>query len=291
MEAYKNVLVVIDEQNFVTKAISRAINLVKQTHGQMSILLLQNTSEINHFSNLFTNKKQPTSNSFKNKSVRLRCIIKELSKKGVNVSKDLLSCVSYKSILNQVKSKDIDTVIVAASPANFSFGYHHSVDSFLIGQCPTALLIVKDHKWAPGGHILSAVEIFNDNPEHQLLTKKVLEESEHFSQLLNGDCHTVDCYYGENIDMYFNCEHCEKNQDVHLSKMKQHCHDYHLSDENIHLSIELPENAISNLSSEVDSELIILGDCGHRGLLSTLSTHVSEEVLNKVNCDVLVLKP
>ena len=73
--------------------------------------------------------------------------------------------------------------------------------------------------------------------------------------------------------------------------MKQLCHDYHLPNENVHLCIDLPENAISNLSTELDSELVILGDCGHRGLLSTLSTHVSEEVLNNVNCDLLVLKP
>jgi len=91
--------------------------------------------------------------------------------------------------------------------------------------------------------------------------------------------------------MYFNVEHVETNQNKHLSMMKQHCHNYHLSDENIHLSLELPENAISQISTEIDSELIILGDCGHRGLLSKLSTHVSEEVLNKVNCDLLVLKP
>jgi len=293
MEAYKNILVVIDEKNFVTKAIYRAVKLIKQTGGRMSILLLDDNSAIHRFSNLMNgNYKYTAEVSFKNKSVQLRSIIKKLAKRGVDIDPELLTCTSYHSILSITNSKHIDTVIVAASSHNSGFRYlHYPVDFFLIGQCPTPLLIVKDHNWEPEGHILSAVELFNDNPEHQMLTKKVLEESEHFTQLLNGDCHTVDCYFGESVDVSFNFEPFEKNQDIHLSMMKQHCHDYHLSYENVHLSLELPENAISLIATEVDSELVIIGDCGHRGFLSKLSAHVSEEVLNKVNCDLLILKP
>tara|TARA_R110001583_G_C5618073_1_gene406020 strand:+ start:877 stop:1566 length:690 start_codon:yes stop_codon:yes gene_type:complete len=219
-------------------------------------------------------------------------ISKKLAKKGIDVAPELLTCTSYNSILSEANSKNSDTVIVAASRHDVGLSYHYyPVDLFLIGKCPTPVLIVKDHNWEPRGHILSAVELFNDNPEHQILTKKILEESEHFTQLLNGDCHTVDCYFDESIGMSFNFKHCEKNQDIHLSKMKQHCYDYHLPYEKVHLSLELPENAISHLATEIDSELIILGDCGHRGFLSKLSTHVSEEVLSKVNCDLLILKP
>ncbi len=57
------------------------------------------------------------------------------------------------------------------------------------------------------------------------------------------------------------------------------------------MSAELPEHGIVNIAREIDSQLIILGDCGHRSILDTLSTHVSVEVLNNANCDLLVLKP
>jgi nucleotide-binding universal stress UspA family protein len=219
-------------------------------------------------------------------------MIKKLARNSVDIEPELITCTSYNDILNEANNNNIDTVIVAASQQNSAVAQlKKPIELFLMGKCPTPLLIVKDHNWEPGGHILSAIELFNDNPEHQMLTKKVLEESEHFIQLLKGECHTVDCYFGESVDVSFNAIPSEKNQDIHLSKMKQHCHDYHLPYENVHLSLELPENAISTLAAEIDSELVILGDCGHRGLFSKLSTHVSEEVLNKVNCDLLVLKP
>ena len=57
------------------------------------------------------------------------------------------------------------------------------------------------------------------------------------------------------------------------------------------MSAELPEHGIVNIAREIDSQIIILGDCGHRSILDTLSTHVSVEVLNNANCDLLVLKP
>ncbi|MCW8833204.1 MAG: universal stress protein [Colwellia sp.] len=293
MQAYEHILVVIDEQNFVTKAISKAVNLIDRTHGQISLSLLESPSVINRiFPFLNTEHMHKTEALIEEKTAKLQLLIKELSAKGVAINPELFTCKSHSNILTLVNEKNIDTVFIAASNHNLVKGYHpRDVISYLIGQCHAPLFIVTDHKWAPSGHILSAVELCTEKPEHQMLTKKVLEESEHLTQLLNGDCHTVDCYFGESIDMSFKITNTERNQDIHLSLMKKHCHDYHLPYENVHLSLELPERAIEHLSKEIDSELIILGDCGHRGLLSTLSTHVSEEVLNHVNCDLLVLKP
>lgn len=182
--------------------------------------------------------------------------------------------------------------MLAASNHDFWNTYQvNSIDSYLIGCCPFPLFIIKDHQWQTDGNILSAIEVFNSNSEHQQLTKKVLEESAHVSQLLHGNCHTLDCYFGENIDMYFEFSQEQSNRDNHMSMMKKHCSNYHLSFEKLHLSQDLPEDAITQLSTSIDSELVILGDCGHRSLLNIFSVHVAEEVLNNMNCDLLILKP
>jgi len=174
METYQNILVVIDEQNFVTKAISRAVNLIKRTHGRMNILLLENNSEINRFSHLFRGSfKHSEHNSFTKKISELQLIINSLLKNKVNIEPDLLTCNSYNEILTNADNKSIDTVVLAASSHDFGIGYHNKqLDSFLIGRCPIPVLVVKDHNWELDGHILSAVELFNDDPEHQTLTKK-----------------------------------------------------------------------------------------------------------------------
>ena len=293
MESYKNILVVVEEQNFVTKAIARATTLAGYTNGKVIILLLKNNNFVSRLSTLSKNKQKPkTTPPVRSKDELLQHMIIKLAQKGINVNPELLSCYSYADILKEAQNKDTDTIVVSASKHNFWFKYQTPpVDEYLIGISPYPLLIVKEHTWHKDGHILSAVELFNNKVEHQKLTEKVLEESEHFVQLLGGDCHMVDCYYGEKEDMSFNYIQTETNQDIHLSIMKKYCHDHHLQEDNIHLSLELPENAIKQLSIEVDSELVIVGDCGHRGLLSKFSTHVSEEVLNNINCDLLVLKP
>lgn len=291
METYQNILVVIDENDFGTKAISRAVSLIERTHGRMSILLMEHHSKLSRFSNLFNgNKRIKITNQ--GKKVRLRSIINKLTKKRVKVNPELLTCDSCEDVLEEASRKNIDTIVVAASNHEYGFSFHNnSIDSLLLGNSPTSLLIVKDHNWQPNGHILSAIELLSEAQEHQILTKKVLEESEHLTKLLNGDCHMVDCYYGEYVDMSFKPTQVETNKDTHRVLMEKYCHDYHLPIENIHMSPELPEHAIIHIAKEIDSELIILGDCGHRGFLDTLSTHVSVEVLSQVNCDLLVLKP
>ena len=293
METYENILVVIEEQNFVSKAIYRAINLVKRSKGKLNILLLKNNSTLNRFSHYLTLKgKSNINGKLKGKTTSLQKLILKLKGDGINVADKLITCDHYSGILREASGNGIDTVILAASKRDFWDTYQlNTIDSYLIGHCPYPLMIIKDHDWQPGGNILSAVEVFNNNPEHHELTIKVLEESEHFSQLIGGNCHIVDCYYGEDSDMYLESSKSECNKDYHLSMMKEYCSNYHLPFESAHLSQELPENAITQLSAEIDSELIILGDCGHRNLLNTFSVHVSEEVLNKVNCDLLVLKP
>jgi len=293
METYENILVVIEDQNFVTKAVYKAVNLVQRSHGKVSILLFNNTSVISRFSNYIAhNGKDKSSTTLHRKGAILQKLINTLKKSGVNISSKLITCNRYDAILTEAEDNNIDTVLLAASNHDFWDTYNvNPIDSYLIGHCPHPLLIIKNHEWEPEGNILSAVEVFNNKSEHQQLTKKVLEESEHFSQLLTGSCHTLDCYSDENVNMYFEPSQKESNRDYHLSLMKKYCQNYHLSFENFHLSQELPETAISQLSTEIDSELVILGDCGHRSLLNKFSVHVSDEVLNNVNCDLLILKP
>lgn len=293
METYENILVVIEEQNFVTKAIYRAINLAQRSHGKINILLLKNNSTLSRFTNYITHKGLQELNSTLNgkKSVLIK-LIDKLKVNGINISSKLITSSNYSTVLQEAEDNSIDTVILAASSHNFWNAYQVTpIDFYLIGHCPYPLLIIKDHEWETEGRILSAVEVFNNKSEHQQLTKKVLEETEHFSQLLGGDCHTLDCYFGEDSNMRFELSHAKSNKENHLSMMKKHCQHYHLPFEKCHLSLELPENAITQLSAEIDPELIIIGDCGHRGLLNKFSVHVSEEVLNNINCDLLILKP
>ena len=293
METYENILVVIEEQNFVTKAIDRAIKLAQRSHGKINILLLKNNATINHFVNLITLKRSNKLNSTLNgKSAVLLKLIEKLKVNGVNISNKLITCNNYPAVLQEAADNRIDTVILAASGYDFWNTYQvNLIDSYLIGHCPWPLLIIKEHEWETEGNILSAIEALSSKSEHIQLTKKVLEETEHFSQLIGGSCHTLDCYVDENINMYFEPSSTKSSRDHHLSIMKKHCDNYHLSIEKVHLSLELPESAITQLSTEIDPELIILGDCGHRGLLNKFSVHVSEEVLKNIHCDLLILKP
>lgn len=293
MESYENILVVIEEQNFVTKAVYKAVNLVQRSNGKVKVLLFNNISTIGQFSNYITRNGKGELNATLNGKISvLQKLINKLKRDGVNISTKLITCNHYSAILALAEENIIDTVLLAASNHNFWGTYQmNPMDSYLIGHCPYPLLIIQDHEWQTEGNILSAVEVSNSKSEHQQLTKKVLEESEHFSQLLEGNCHTLDCYFGENINMYFEFSQEESNKNCHLSMMKKYCHNYHLSFDKVHLSQELPEDAITHISTEIDSELVILGDCGHRSLLDKFSVHVSDVVLNNVNCDLLILKP
>lgn len=53
----------------------------------------------------------------------------------------------------------------------------------------------------------------------------------------------------------------------------------------------LPEEVIPKIVDELDAGLVILGTTGRTGLSAVFIGNTAEHVIDKINCDVLALKP
>jgi hypothetical protein len=94
--------------------------------------------------------------------------------------------------------------------------------------------VVKDHAWQLGGHILSLVEPCAEDQDHKALNETVLQTTEHFTRLLKGDCHLIDCYYGETASLSFHqATSPETDREYHMQQMSLCSSRYHLLPETI----------------------------------------------------------
>ena len=73
--------------------------------------------------------------------------------------------------------------------------------------------------------------------------------------------------------------------------MLEHASKYDIGQSHTHVNEGLPEDVIQALSVELDAELVILGTIGRTGLSAALIGNTAEHVIDRLNCDVLALKP
>ena len=53
----------------------------------------------------------------------------------------------------------------------------------------------------------------------------------------------------------------------------------------------LAEDVINDVATEIDAELVVLGTIGRTGLSAAIIGNTAEHVIDRLNCDVLAIKP
>ncbi|QYJ84678.1 universal stress protein [Shewanella mesophila] len=305
MDSYQRLLVVIDEHDFSFKGVSRAVYMASRTHASIIVMILEHSNFVNRLVDTFEHNDTQTDGERRPCTIekKRQCLdefIKSTSRTGISISRAAISCHSSDDVLQFCHDYNVDAVVVAASRHSlWNWLTIKPLDVRLVRESSHPVVVVKDHVWQPGGHILSFVEPCSDDQDHRALNEAVLQTAEHFTQLLDGDCHLIDCYYGETASISFHQPISpEADEQYHLKQMSLYSSQYHLLPDNIkfpndhlHVAKALPEDAIESISKQVDSELVIVGDMGHSNLLSNMCGNVAEQVIDRIGCDLLVVKP
>ncbi|MCG9696819.1 universal stress protein [Shewanella sp. Isolate11] len=304
MDSYQRLLVVIDEHDFSLKGISRALYMASRTNAVVIVMLLQHGNFVSRLVDTFEQSDSESLPNTKHLTIekKRQCInefIKSTCQSGLSISQAAINCTSCDDVLTFCDDFKVDAVFIAASRHKlWNWLTIKALDIRLIRESTRPVVVVKDHLWEPGGRIISLIEPCTEDIEHKELNETVLQTTAHFTQLLKGDCHLVDCYFGETPSISFHQAMTpESNEGYHFEQMSKYTSQYHLLPSNVktvnehfHLAKELPEDAIESLSKRVDSELVILGDKGTPNLLSNLCGNVAEQVIDRINCDLLVVK-
>ncbi|WP_394229509.1 universal stress protein [Shewanella colwelliana] len=301
MDSYQRILVVVDEHDFTLKGISRAAYIAGKNHAAVIVMLLEHGNTVNRLLDAFEVKTEiGKPSTLEEKYYCLHEFTKKAAHTGINISMASISCHSSDDVMQFCLDFKVDAVVVSASRHKmWDWLTIKPLDLRLVRESDQPVFVVKDHPWQPGGHILSFVEPCCEDEDHKSLNSTVLQTSAHFSHLLQGDCHLIDCFYGDNPSISFHLENDQRtNQQHHIEKLSNCLSQYHLdsrggNDNNslLHVAKALPEDAIESVAKEVDSELVIVGDFGHQGLLNNMCGNIAELVIDRINCDLLVVKP
>ncbi|WP_371193076.1 universal stress protein UspE [Glaciecola sp. SC05] len=292
------ILVVFDPYHDVQPAFDRACFLANKLHANILLVscIYDETYDMTNF--LSTDQRVDMKAALMNGQVK--AMNQYINKCGaVNVEiKSVWHKSLYRGIIDTATHEHCDLIVKSCKEHNkIAQKIFTPNDWHLLRFSPMNVLMVKNHDWPENGNIVAAISIDTNDKVHNLLSERVTQISADLSQLVKGSLHLANTFAGAPMHVAievpsFNAQ--AYNLDIqakHEKEVKAIAKLHKLPDQNIHVSEGLPEDVVPGLCDKLDAELLVLGSVGRRGISAALLGNTAEHIIDRVNCDTLVIKP
>jgi len=157
-------------------------------------------------------------------------------------------------------------------------------------ELPTPLLLVKTARPWTDSIVLAAMDIDHQDQEHRALQGNIIDYTADLCRLFHAELHVVCAYTAPPL----------ADPDIHIEQaIAQHCHDqcqwfqreYALAERHLHIAEGPAKSLIPRVAREQGAALTVLGTVARRGLGGMLVGNTAETVLERLDSDVLILKP
>jgi len=300
MEKYQKILAVIDPNTDDQKALKRAIELARLTNARITAFLTIFDFSYEMTTMLSSDEREIMRQSVINDRINsLQKIIDEVDHTDIEITSEVVwHNRPFEPIIEHVLNENYDIVIKGTHEHDkLKSVIFTPTDWHVLRKCPCPVLLVKDHNWPANGNIVAALNVGSDEEDHQSLNKKITEEACGLAQLIGSNVHLVNSFPGTPVNIAieipeFNANEYNKTMlNHHQSAMDNHANSYGIDAKHTHVKEGLPQDVIEDVANELDAELVVLGTIGRTGLSATFIGNTAEHVIDKLNCDLLALKP
>ncbi|WDE01930.1 universal stress protein UspE [Thalassomonas actiniarum] len=300
MEKYQNILVVIDPTTHEQKALKRAIELAVHTKAVITAFVSIFDFSYEMTTMLSSEEREVMRKSvISDREIWLDDVISGIETHDLTIkTKVIWHNRPFEAIVEHVLNDKYDIVIKGTHQHDkLKSVIFTPTDWHLLRKCPSPVLLVKDHQWPKNGNILAAINVGSDESEHQSLNHKITEEAVNLSKIIQANVHLVNSFPGTPVNITIEIPEFNSSQyndsmlQHHKEAMTEHAAKFEIPVENTRVEEGLPEDVIDRVSQRLDAELVILGTVGRTGLSAALIGNTAEHVIDRLNCDVLALKP
>lgn len=298
MQRFKNILLLVDATAETSETLDRAVELAETNQAQLTVVDVLKEAPENK-----APAKTPLSTSEPGKMApedRLERLIAPIRDKGVRIDAKVLTGIPFIEIIRQVLKYNYDLVMKTAAGATGTkellFG---SADLHLMRKCPCPVWITKPLKHKRYTRIMAAVDPATWDATKAGLNRVIIDLATSLAIRENSELHIVQAWnpYEENTNPDNATPPGNGEQAVEPEIHKRLVNDFlarHMVEglnPRVHLIEGNAEDVILSLAKEEHIELIVMGTVGRVGLPGFFIGNTAEEVLRKVDCSVLTVKP
>ena len=202
----------------------------------------------------------------------------------------------YEAVINATEESNYDLVLKRPNKHSLLDRIFTPVDWNLLRHCPAPIMLIKSSEPWKHNRILASIDATSTDEGHQLINDNILSYAEQLTDHFDTDLHLVNAYPLVNVAFAMVPE-VTAPDDLHKYVQDQHeeacgkwADKYNISREKVHVKEGAPEIVVSELAQSLETDVVMIGSAGRTGLSGVLIGNTAELLLDKLECDILVIK-
>lgn len=275
MHSIRRILVALNSEHPDSLPLRRAKHIATGIHADIHLLLCDNQREHGPL---------------------LRHLSEQLSSEGFVVSTQQINCDHSQpadAILATLQAHSCDLLIKQHYPD--SLWTKHLItpeDWRLLRQSPVPVLLTKTERPWNGGRVLAAMDIENSENEHRDLQGSIIGHAVDLAALICGSTHVVSAYPATFFPAAdSSAPRYDGNATRCLEASRWFKDEYRLHDHQLHIGEGPAKALILQIAHQLEIAVTVIGTVGRNGLAGMLIGNTAEAILDRLDSDLLVLKP
>lgn len=165
-----------------------------------------------------------------------------------------------------------------------------NVDWHLVRKCPAPLLLVKDRKIPAEPNVLAAVDPLNEHDKPAALDDRIYTFAADLARVLRGQLHVFHSY-GTPFGARLPAEAVQLIADEHRAAMKRFLDAHAALEGRPHLYEGSAHESLQKAAVEHAADFVVMGAIARRGLKRLFIGSTAERVLDRLPCDLVIIKP
>jgi universal stress protein E len=165
-----------------------------------------------------------------------------------------------------------------------------NVDWHLVRECPVPLLLVKDRKLAAEPNVLAAVDPVNEHDKPAALDDRIFTFAADLARVLRGHLHVMHSY-ATPMGAELPPDVAKVIADEHRAAMRKFLDRHAVLGGRTHLYEGFAHDSLPKAATEHAADCVVMGAIARRGLKRLFIGSTAERVLDRLPCDLVIIKP
>ena len=165
-----------------------------------------------------------------------------------------------------------------------------NVDWHLIRKCPAPLLLVKDRRLSAEPNVLVAVDPLNEHDKPAALDDRIFNFGADMARTIRGHLHVVHAFSAPmGVELPPDVRNVIAQE--HRVAMNRFLNSHPVLGDSAHIYEGLAHECLQQAAKEHAADFVVMGAIARRGLKRLFIGSTAERVLDRLPCDLVIIKP
>lgn len=292
-----HILVVLDNEHLQQQALERATWLAAALDADLTLLTATHEAYCDDSSSIDLDTRQRIKEALINKSTAwIESFIEDDSELNIRTEVHWQKHL-HDAVIDSMRHQDYDLVIKGTQQHSLVDRIFTHTDWNLLRHCPAPVLLVKNARPWRHNRILASIDATSSDEGHVIINDNILSYAEHLADHFETDLHLANAYPLVSVAFAMVPE-VTAPDDIQKYILEQHheacaewARKYNINDDHVHIDEGDADDVIARFADDLEADLVVVGTVGREGLAGVLLGNTAELLVDKVDCDVLVIKP